>query len=148
MNKEETTKEKVQVVVIAKAQNNKKHLLRLKTNKRRGNFWQNITGGVDPGESFIHAAVRELKEETTINVEASKLIDLDIEYQFRDRWENQVTERCYFLYLNEIPKIVLDPSEHQEFVWDEVDGVHMDQFEYESNFLAFKLSLEKVNENE
>ena len=46
---------KVQILVIATHQN-KKYLLRLQTNKRRGEFWQNITGSVENDESFSEAA--------------------------------------------------------------------------------------------
>ena len=52
-------KRKVQVSVFYCDAKGDKYFLLLKTNERRGNFWQNITGGVDEGETFRDAALRE-----------------------------------------------------------------------------------------
>ena len=45
------------------------------------NFWQMPQGGVDQGENYFEAALRELKEETSIyNVELIKEIDKKLTY--------------------------------------------------------------------
>tara|TARA_B100001250_G_C19558630_1_gene682319 strand:- start:152 stop:625 length:474 start_codon:yes stop_codon:yes gene_type:complete len=46
------------------------------------NFWQMPQGGIDPGEEYFSAALRELKEETGIqNVELIKEIDETLTYE-------------------------------------------------------------------
>ena len=50
------------------------------------NFWQMPQGGVDEGENFFKAALRELEEETSIkNVELIKEFDGTITYELPDR---------------------------------------------------------------
>ena len=49
------------------------------------NFWQMPQGGVDNGESYYQAAIRELEEETSIkNVELIKEIDGLLSYELPD----------------------------------------------------------------
>ena len=46
------------------------------------NFWQMPQGGIEPGEEYFSAALRELKEETGIeNVELIKEIDETLTYE-------------------------------------------------------------------
>ena len=57
-------KRKVQVVIFREDNEDVLEFLLLKTNERRGLFWQNVTGSVDNGESYNDAAFREVAEET------------------------------------------------------------------------------------
>lgn len=59
----------VNVICFTKAIGSKKEMriLMLKRSARKGGFWQNVTGGVHPGESPLKAAVREVGEETGLS---------------------------------------------------------------------------------
>lgn len=137
---------KVQVVVIDKARA-PKQLLLLQTKKERGSFWQNITGSLEEGETFYKGALRELKEET--GIEASSLIDLDLGFKFKDRWEKDVLEQVYLCPLEETPKeIKISELEHQDYKWISIDKVKNEHFKYPSNYEAFCVAINKINKKE
>jgi 8-oxo-dGTP pyrophosphatase MutT (NUDIX family) len=130
------TREKVQVIVIAEGD---LLLLEFNTNERRNyHGFQNITGGVDPGETFTVAALRELREETGVE---SDVIDLDMEYKYLDRWDHYVREKVYLCLLNKKPNVVIS-EEHISFKWLPIQKVHASDFLFSSNFEAFQKALE------
>src|SRR3989338_9383634 len=85
VQKYKSMKKKVQVVICLDAKD-KNEVLLFKTNKKRGSFWQNITGGVDKGESFEDGAIREVFEESSIKVKESDLINLKMDFVFESQW--------------------------------------------------------------
>ena len=60
------------------------------------NFWQMPQGGIDPGEEYFSAALRELKEETGIeNVELIKKLNGWLEYNLPENLLGKVLEGKY-----------------------------------------------------
>ena len=56
---------KAQVVICGyDAQSQSLAYLLMQTNKKRGEFWQNVTGKIESGETFEQTAIREVTEET------------------------------------------------------------------------------------
>ncbi len=131
---------KVQVVVFRKS-NNKIYCLLLKTKPERGSFWQNITGSVDEGETFVDAAKRELFEETGIHSHVSQI---DYQIEFFDRWKRNVVEKCYFAF-SDSPDILISPDEHTEYKWVEVQQMTSDEFHFETNHEAFTRALKCIS---
>lgn len=131
-------KRKVQVSVFYCDEQNNKYFLLLKTNKRRGEFWQNITGGVDDGESYEQGALRELLEETSIEIKVEHLKDMNLEFKFVDQWQNDCTEKCYCVKLDSIRSVVLDQSEHCDFKWINFNDIKNDLIKYDSNYQLIK----------
>jgi len=108
-------KHKVQVVVYHQEL---KSFLFLRTNKKRGQFWQNITGGVKKKyESFIDGAIREISEEINYQADEEELIDLDLEYEFLNRLHQACIERVYLLIVSKKWKLKIDSREHDKFEW-------------------------------
>ena len=134
---------KVQVVVFATHQN-KIYLLRLQTNKKRGHFWQNITGSVDAEESFKDAAVRETSEETNISAKKESFIKLDLEYEFHDQWQRDVKEKCFLLKLDHREDVIIDSKEHSHYEWKLVDNVTEKDFRFPSNYEVFQEGLKFI----
>lgn len=131
---------KIQVAVIAQC-NNKYYLLQLRTIPKNGSFWQNITGSVEEGEKYKQAAIRELQEETGIEIECVERFQaLDYKIKFHDKWGRDVTEKAYCVLINDTIEIKICSKEHDEYKWIECSKVTKDNFKYPGNFEVFKLA--------
>ncbi len=138
-------KRKVQIVILSSEDPKDPELLILKTNKERGSFWQNVTGSVDDEESFQEAAMRELAEETGINLDNAKkfITPLESEFFFIDRKERHVHEMVYVYHG---PKWDIQMcEEHVEYSWVNASSLPRDQYKYESNYQAVQKALEKIS---
>ena len=134
-------REKVQVIVIAE---NDLLLLEFNTNERRNyHGFQNITGGVDPGETFTVAALRELREETGVEAD---VIELDLEFRYIDRWDHAVREKVYLCVLAKKPTIKIS-EEHLSYKWIPLEKVHASDYLFSSNFEAFEIAKEYMEKN-
>ena len=130
---------KAQIVILEKGSPIPSVLL-LKTNRQRGGFWQNVTGSVEDHESFLEGAKRELWEETGIQMHS--LQELNLSFEFMDRWGREVEEKVYLGLLDKAPaKIKLQAEEHDEYKWLTVDNVSEGQFGHKSNYRALVFAL-------
>lgn len=124
-------KKKVQVVVIAES-----CLLLFEFNNEIPNNYvgfQNITGAVEGEESYFEAAVRELSEEAGIT---SEVIDINLQFEFFDRWQSQCVEKIFLCHLPSIPEVILN-EEHLNFKWMPIEDVKAHDYTFPSNFEAF-----------
>ena len=126
-------KRKIQIVTIAK-----ESLLLLQFAKFYDGGFQNITGSVEKDETFIEAAERELFEEIGIK---EKLKDINLTFNFLDRWGFMVEEKVYLCDLDAFPSIQLS-EEHQGFKWIPLKEVLRKDFVFPTNFDAFKRALD------
>ncbi|MBL7665835.1 MAG: NUDIX domain-containing protein [Bacteriovoracaceae bacterium] len=127
---------KVQVVIISDGE-----VLLLKTNEKRGLFWQNVTGTVEKGEDFLPAALREAEEETGLKLKnIDKQILLPKTYYFTDRFEREVEEKCFLLISKKRWDVKIDPKEHLEYHWKKMKDVTSENYKFPSNFEAFELA--------
>ncbi len=130
------TRQKVQVVVIAE---NELLLLEFNTNESHNyHGFQNITGGVEANEDYKTAAIRELYEETGV---IGEVIELDLQFQFTDRWDNFITEKVFMCVLDHKP-VVKICEEHKSFKWIPVKEVHIADYLFSSNYESFLKALE------
>lgn len=90
-----------------------------------GGFWQAVTGSLEPGETHVEAAIREVYEETGYVARPNELLDLrlvnvfEIAPQWRVKYAPGVThneEVCFALRV-EKGVVVIDPREHDAFAW-------------------------------
>ena len=133
---------KVQVVIIDCSRKGPKALL-LQTNSKRGEFWQNVTGSVEGDETFFSGAQRELVEETGIQTE--DIFDLDLKFNFTDQYGKEVVEKAYVALLKSTPtEITLDPHEHIDYKWKNLDAITTQDFKFPTNFEAFQKAKARV----
>lgn len=114
-------KKKVICVISWRKSNDlQRKFLLLKTTDERDAFWQPVVGGVDAGESFAEAALREAQEETGLSFHSHPL-PLGLQYEAQDRRGNATFEQCFHLSLvtssKEPPPPNLDGKEHQAYGW-------------------------------
>lgn len=117
-------KQPVSVLVVIYAADTKRVLML----QRRDDpdFWQSVTGSLEAGERAIQAAMREVKEETAIDiaheqlmlVDCQRMVEFEIFPQFRHRYAPGVmynTEFWFCLALPQQRQIVI--TEHLAYRW-------------------------------
>jgi dATP pyrophosphohydrolase len=114
----------IQVVIFTQTEAGRDYLL-LRRVQSHGGFWQSVTGSLEPDETHLEAAVREVYEETGYRPPAAELIDLglvnlfEIAPQWRARYAPGVTHNEEVCFALEVAKqdVVIDPIEHDAFAW-------------------------------
>ena len=90
------------------------------------NFWQSVTGTLEQGEMPIETALREVLEETSIDITQSAYRLIDCQkintYEIRDRWKHRYppgtlcnTEHVFAVEVANDQGIVL--TEHSAYLW-------------------------------
>ena len=136
---------KVQIIIIEKKSDIPGVLL-LRTNKFRGNFWQNVTGSVEKNESFENAALREVQEETGIKDNSTTITDAELSFNFCDKNNNQIEEKVFLMALETIPPILIS-EEHDSYQWKRITEVTSNDFNYKSNYDAFLKAVQNIKTN-
>jgi dATP pyrophosphohydrolase len=89
-------------------------------------FWQSVTGTLEPDEQPFQTALREVCEETGIDIQASayRLVDCHQvnRYEIRSRWQHRYppgtpynTEYVFSVEVSGIDQIHL--TEHSRYLW-------------------------------
>ncbi|WP_230411718.1 dihydroneopterin triphosphate diphosphatase [Denitromonas iodatirespirans] len=88
-------------------------------------FWQSVTGSLAPGEPPIDAAVREVREETGLSINAARLTDHRLANRFpippawRHRYAPDVGHNTESVFSLCLPPFAVrpDPREHDAAEW-------------------------------
>ncbi|MHC5375264.1 NUDIX hydrolase [Enterococcus sp. LJL120] len=79
-------------------------------------FWQPITGGIEKGETALAAAIREVNEETSIQLAPEKLISLGHQEVLVEAGQLLIQKEV-FLGITEETSVVIAAAEHQAYRW-------------------------------
>jgi dATP pyrophosphohydrolase len=114
----------VQVVVFREDAGLRRYLL-LKRIARYGGHWQTVTGSLEPGETHLAAAERELFEETGIAARREEFIDLHLinTFQIAPQWLHRYPpgishneEVCFAIRVHN-REVSLETEEHEQYCW-------------------------------
>lgn len=128
---------KVQIVCILPKE---QRFLLFRVNEKRGGFWQNITGSVEPNEDIQSAAIREINEETGLTIDQYKLQALPIAHRFPTRHFGIIHEQSFVATFNDKPDIKLS-DEHQDCCWYHFHELPNIQFGYKTNMRSLLFAL-------
>ena len=117
-----------------------KEILLLKVKTEQLSFWQPITGGIENGESSEIACIREIFEETGLEIELTKLLQVGHHTVVID--EDLTIFKTLFLVETKQKDIRIS-DEHIDFMWTEVKKVP-DILYWQSNQETFQKILEKL----
>ncbi|WP_392553487.1 dihydroneopterin triphosphate diphosphatase [Orbus wheelerorum] len=90
------------------------------------NFWQSVTGSLELGETPYQAALREVNEETSIDIkkdnylliDTKQIVEFEIFPQFKHRYApNVTTNREHWFYLSLPHEIMPILTEHLDYQW-------------------------------
>ena len=117
-----------------------KEILLLKVKSGQLSFWQPITGGIENGESPEAACIREIFEETGLEIELTELLQIGHHTVVVD--EDLTILKTLFLVKTKQKDIHIS-DEHIDFMWTEVKNVP-DILYWQSNQETFQKILEKL----
>ena len=117
-----------------------KEILLLKVKSGQLSFWQPITGGIESDESPEAACIREIFEETGLEIELTKLLKIGHHTVVID--EDLTIFKTLFLVETKQKDIHIS-DEHIDFMWTEVKKVP-DILYWQSNQETFQKILEKL----
>mgnify|MGYP006428557311 CR=1 FL=1 len=98
-------------------------------------FNQPVTGGIEAAETPLEACVREIREETGLNVKPEDLKLIRDGYTVQITPTLQIQKTLYLLQTQTFPP-TLSPKEHTTHIWTPFNQVN-DALYYESNRVSW-----------
>jgi dihydroneopterin triphosphate diphosphatase len=89
-------------------------------------YWQSVTGSQESGETLAETAAREVLEETSIDAQATRLVDwhLSNRYEIFPEWRHRYapgvthnTEHVFSLPVGNGTQVGIAPAEHLAYRW-------------------------------
>ncbi len=130
MNTEDVSKKVIRKALLIPINSKKEILIQDRRNYKKPD-WGFFGGGVEEGETYLEAVIREAKEELDLEIEEKELIFLG---EFKTLFRNSPKERQLFLYR----------TDRQDFTVLEGQGAHWMDFETAKTYLDIGDRFEEI----
>lgn len=120
----------------------------VKRNKKRGGFWQSITGGEEDFDKndLIKTVIREVKEEIGINILRKQVVRLPYSFKFIDKEGIEKKEYCFGILLSPKQKKNIRLSdEHTAIIYSKEPEYLESLLKFDQNKMALKKFVVWVN---
>jgi dihydropteroate synthase len=135
----------VQVVVYRETPAGREYLVLLRRHEGSDDFWQPVSGSLEPGESWAEAAAREVAEEAGFDAlrelrEIGLVNRFEIAPAWRPKYADGVTHNTQAAFAARVDatEVRLDAREHVEYRWEPY-GRARELMRYEPNRRALDL---------
>lgn len=116
------TKQSIECWILTQEQPSSVLLMHVGAKKSHPHFFQPITGGIEKGENPIEACIREIREETGIEIEESELQRLPETFLAKIN-DNLAIEKTIFTTRLPESDITINPAEHTGYQWAQTQEV-------------------------
>ena len=110
--------------------------------RQHDDCWHFTKGHVEEGETEEETAIREIKEETNIDVEVDNNFRRVITYSPR---EDVIKDVVFFIGKPLSDNIIIDPNELYDAKWEEIDSVKK-HFNYKENIYILEEATKYIKE--
>ena len=107
----------------------------------KGGFWQNLSGGVEEGESLLNALKRELKEEVSIDKQIKRIIE-DVYFYEWEQAGQKIKEWVFAVEVYPNTEVKLS-EEHDEYRWCDAEEAKA-LLKWEDTKIAIDRTIQKL----
>lgn len=107
----------------------------------KGGFWQNLSGGVEEGESLLNALKRELKEEVGIDKQIKRIIE-DVYFYEWEQAGQKIKEWVFAVEVYPNTEVKLS-EEHDEYRWCDAEEAKA-LLKWEDTKIAIDRTIQKL----
>jgi dATP pyrophosphohydrolase len=107
----------------------------------KGGFWQNLSGGVEEGESLLNALKRELKEEVGIDKQIKRIIE-DVYFYEWEQADQKIKEWVFAVEVYPNTEVKLS-EEHDEYRWCDAEEAKA-LLKWEDTKIAIDRTIQKL----
>ena len=112
-----------------------------KRSSKHAPYWSIFGGHVDPGETFEHCAIREIKEEIGIDIQAPTVFGISNNLQtYQQEGKHTVSICMHVEYNGEVAPQIMETDKCESLMWVSPDALPEPHFEASRNAIDLWLN--------